>query len=217
MSDATYAPWVPPTPEAAWQTLIAGNERFVHGSPAHPGQDATKRARLQQGQRPFALIFGCADSRVAAEIVFDQGLGDLFVVRTAGHVVDPGVIGSLEFGVHMLGIPLIVVLGHDSCGAVSATVQAMATGDLPPGYIRDIIGKISPSVMAAQAVGSSAPPDIGEVEAEHVRQTARLLVDQSRILYDAVEAGRCAIMGATYTLAQGRVRARTSTARPRPE
>lgn len=217
MSDATSTPWVPPTPEAAWQALVEGNERFVSGTPAHPGQDSNQRARLARGQRPFALIFGCADSRVAAEIVFDQGLGDLFVVRTAGHVVDPGVIGSLEFGVHLLGIPLIVVLGHDSCGAVSATVQAMASGDLPPGYIRDIIGKISPSVMAAQAGGSSAPPEIGEVEAEHVRQTARLLVDQSRILYDAVEAGRCAIMGATYTLAQGRVRARTSTARPRPE
>lgn len=197
---------------AAWQELVNGNARFVAGEPLHPGQDAARRAELNAAQRPFALIFGCGDSRVAAEIVFDQGLGDLFVIRTAGHVVDAGVLGSVEFGLQVLGIPLIVVLGHDRCGAVAAAVETIRSGTSPPGYIRDIAERIMPSalkVLRAQPANgkadSDAPP-IDSIEAEHVRQTARLLVEKSRILETAVAAGRCAVIGATYQLAQGKVR-----------
>ena len=131
----------PTTPTEAWSVLAAGNARFMAGSREHPNQDIGLRTKLAAKQRPFAVFFGCADSRVAAEIIFDQGLGDLFVVRTAGHVVDASVLGSMEFGVGVLGIPLIVILGHDSCGAVSAAIDAVHTGAMPPGFVREDVYK----------------------------------------------------------------------------
>jgi carbonic anhydrase len=102
------------SPADALRELIAGNERFVAGVRVHPHQDAERRADLVHGQRPFAVVFGCSDSRLAAEIIFDRGLGDLFVVRTAGHIVGAEVLASIEYGVLVLGAPLLVVLGHDS-------------------------------------------------------------------------------------------------------
>lgn len=180
-----------------------GNERFVRSEPAHPDQDAAHRAEVAGGQNPFATVFGCSDSRVAAEIIFDQGLGDLFVVRTAGHVVDSGVLGSLEFGSALLNIPLIVVLGHDSCGAVAATLEAMEDGALPGGFIRDLVERVTPSVLAANRAGETSPD---EVLAEHVRQTAQLLVERSQVVGQAVTEGRCAVVGLVYALTDGRVR-----------
>ena len=107
------------SPYDAWQRLLEGNERFVSGDSMHPNQNASRRSELVNAQSPFAVIFGCADSRLAAEIIFDVGLGDVFVVRTAGHVIDDAVLGSLEYAVSALHVPLIVVLGHDNCGAVT--------------------------------------------------------------------------------------------------
>jgi len=193
-------PW---TPAAAWAELVNGNERFVAGKYWHPNQDAARRDSLTGGQTPFAVFFGCADSRVAAEIIFDRGLGDLFVVRTAGHVIDPGVLGSVEFGVAMLDIPLVVILGHDSCGAVSATVDAVRDGVLPGGYIRDIVERVTPSVLAARKAGMSTAD---EVEAEHVRHTLSLLTERSRLIADRVASGRLAVVGAVYNLGDGRAR-----------
>lgn len=187
-----------------------GNARFVAGQPLHPGQDAAHREELRD-ERAHTLVFGCSDSRVAAEIIFDQGLGDLYVVRTLGHIIDAGVLGSVEFAVHMLRIPLIVVLGHDRCGAVAAATQAVRTGTPPPGYIRDVTERITPSVLAIQR--AQQPPDpagehlpIDYIEAEHIRGTARLLIDRSRILRDAVNNGTCLVLGAAYQLADGHVR-----------
>jgi carbonic anhydrase len=190
------------TPADAWRALLEGNTRFVEGH-LHPTElDHERRARLAEGQRPFALVFGCGDSRVAAEIVFDQGLGHLFVVRTAGHVVDTGVLGSVEFGVDALDIPLVVVLGHDSCGAVGATLAAVASGEMPEGFVRDIVERVTPSVLAAQRLGRTSPDEVG---AEHVRQTVRLLVGRSPVLARAVREGRCAVVGLVYRLVEGRV------------
>ncbi len=115
------------TPQQAWQKLVEGNARFVSGTSSHPNQDASRRSSLVNAQNPFTLIFGCSDSRLAAEIIFDLGLGDAFVIRTAGQVMDDAVLGTLEYGVDVLGIPLIVVLGHDNCGAVTATKEAVDT------------------------------------------------------------------------------------------
>jgi carbonic anhydrase len=193
----------PQTPAQAWAELMAGNDRFVTGTHAHPNQDAETRGQLAHGQRPFALIFGCADSRVAAEIIFDQGLGDLFIVRTAGHVVDAGVLGSIEYGVEVLGIPLVGILGHDSCGAIAATVEALDNGPMPGGYLRDLVERITPSVLAARQAGRSGTD---EIESEHVRQTGMLLVERSRSVADAVAQGRTAIVGMVYDLADGRTR-----------
>jgi carbonic anhydrase len=187
-------------PAAALLALLEGNSRFVDGRPEHPNQDVHRRAELQAGQAPFAVVFGCADSRVAAEIIFDRGLGDLFMIRTAGHGVDSAVLGSVEFAVEELGVPLVLILGHDSCGAVTAAVSAMQSGKMPRGYVRDIVERIAPAVMAAKDGG------IDDVVAENVRQTASLLLDRSPILARQVDSGRCRVVGVVYDLADGRVR-----------
>src|SRR5579859_4388113 len=134
-----------PTPAEAFELVLAGNRRFVTGEVLHPNQDAARRAALAPAQAPFAVLFGCSDSRLAAEIIFDRGLGDLFVVRTAGHVMGPEVLGSIEYGVGGLGCPLVVVLGHDACGAVAAARAAVQDGTAAEGYVRDVIERVTPS------------------------------------------------------------------------
>jgi carbonic anhydrase len=190
------------TPASAWKALQEGNERFVAGKPLHPNQSIDHRASLAAGQHPTAVVFGCADSRVAAEIIFDQGLGDMFVVRTAGHVLDSAVLGSLEFAVTVLDVPLIVVLGHDSCGAVKATLDAIDSGEVPGGYVRDLVGRVTPSVLSGRGEGLS---QVDEFVAHHVRETAAQLLSRSASISEAVTAGTLAIVGLTYRLAHGRV------------
>lgn len=175
-----------PTPREAFELLLAGNQRFVAGAPEHPNQDAARRTQTAPSQQPFAVLFGCSDSRLAAEIVFDRGLGDLFVVRTAGHVMGPEVLGSIEYGVDLLNCPLVVVLGHDSCGAVGAACAALDEGLAPAGYIRDVVERVTPHVLAARTAGRVEPD---EILAEHVSRTVEMLLDRSRILADSVAAG----------------------------
>ncbi|MET9504203.1 carbonic anhydrase [Streptomyces sp. NPDC006622] len=189
-----------PTPSEAFDLLLAGNQRFVAGVPEHPNQDATRRAEIAPAQQPFAVLFGCSDSRLAAEIIFDRGLGDLFVVRTAGHVVGAEVLGSIEYGVDVLGSPLVVVLGHDSCGAVGAACAALEDGMAPGGYVRDVVERVTPSVLAARAAGLVEPQ---EILAEHIRHTVDLLLDRSRVLAEKVAAGQAAVVGLCYRLADG--------------
>lgn len=199
------------TPTEAWAELTAGNDRFVRGAMTHPAQDVDHRARLSAAQNPFAVVFGCSDSRVAAELVFDRGLGDLFVVRTAGHVIDTTVLGSVEYGVQVLGTPLVLVLGHDSCGAVAAAADALTTGAMPQGFVRAVVDRVIPSIVALPSEGATPPalgPDVDPavLGREHVRHTVRMLLSYSTTIRDAVAAGRCAVVGATYALAEGRVR-----------
>jgi carbonic anhydrase len=189
-----------PTPREAFELLLAGNQRFVAGAPEHPNQDAARRTQTAPSQQPFAVLFGCSDSRLAAEIVFDRGLGDLFVVRTAGHVVGPEVLGSIEYGVDLLNCPLVVVLGHDSCGAVGAACAALDEGLAPAGYIRDVVERVTPHVLAARTAGRVEPD---EILAEHVSRTVDMLLDRSRILADSVAAGRTAVVGLCYRLTDG--------------
>jgi carbonic anhydrase len=188
-------------PASAWKALKEGNERFVAGRPAHPSQSVEHRASLTDGQRPTAVVFGCADSRVAAEIIFDQGLGDMFVVRTAGHVIDSAVLGSIEYAVTVLGVPLIVVLGHDS-GAVQATLKALDDGVIPRGYVRDLVERVTPSVLTGRRQGLT---QVDEFEAHHVRETAAQLLSRSTAILERIPTGDLAIVGVTYQLADGRV------------
>ncbi|MBY0287514.1 MAG: carbonic anhydrase [Mycobacteriaceae bacterium] len=190
------------SPVTAWKALKEGNERFVAGKPEHPSQGIEHRASLTAAQKPIAAMFGCGDSRVAAEIIFDQGLGDMFVVRTAGHVIDSAVLGSIEFAVTVLNVPLIVVLGHDSCGAVKATLSAFDDGVVPGGYVRDIVERVMPSILAGRREGLSR---VDEFEARHVTETGAQLMARSTAIADRVEAGSLAIVGLTYQLADGRV------------
>ncbi|MEV7794141.1 carbonic anhydrase [Streptomyces sp. NPDC087512] len=201
MSDDTTD--TPATPREALDRLLAGNRRFTGGTPRHPNQDAGRRADTAYAQHPFAVLLGCSDSRLAAEIIFDQGLGDLFVVRTAGHAVGPEVLGSIEYGTKVLGSPLVVVLGHDTCGAIAATRGAVENGTIARGYVRDVIERVTPSVLAAQAAGVSE--NDGFIDT-HVRHTVDLVLDRSRELADQVASGRTAVVGLSYRLAEGSVR-----------
>jgi carbonic anhydrase len=189
-------------PATAWKSLKEGNERFVAGTPAHPSQSIEDRARLAKSQHPTAVLFGCADSRVAAEIIFDQGLGDMFVVRTAGHVIDSAVLGSIEYAVTVLNVPLIVVLGHNSCGAVQATLTALDEGVVPGGYVRDIVERVMPSILQGRAAGLSR---VDEFEARHVNDTVSQLRIRSASIAQKLAEGSVAIVGLTYHLADGRV------------
>jgi carbonic anhydrase len=189
-------------PVAAWKALKEGNERFVAGEALHPSQSIEDRARLAAGQKPTAVVFGCADSRVAAEIIFDQGLGDMFVVRTAGHVIDSAVLGSIEYAVTVLDVPLIVVLGHDSCGAVKATLSAIDDGVVPDGYVRDIVERITQSVLQGRHAGLTR---VDEFETRHVNDTVTQLRIRSVSIAERLAAGTVAIVGLTYHLAEGRV------------
>jgi len=190
------------SPAAAWTALKQGNERFVAGRPEHPSQSIEHRASLAVAQRPTAVVFGCADSRVAAEIIFDQGLGDMFVVRTAGHVVDSAVLGSIEYAVTVLDVPLIAVLGHDSCGAVQATLDALDEGRVPGGFVRDVVERVTPSIMLGRREGLTR---VDEFETRHVIETGTQLLARSTEIARRVDRGELAIVGLTYRLADGRV------------
>lgn len=190
----------PRTPAAAWRRLREGNARFVAGESMHPNQDASRRQSVAGGQNPFAVIFGCSDSRLAAEIIFDLGLGDAFVVRTAGQVIDDAVLGSIEYSVANLGTPLIMVLGHDSCGAVTAAHDVAGSGQMPRGFQRDLIERIMPSVLETQRHGHH---DVNAAVVEHTKQTASRLMEQSRVIADAVSNGDVAVVGVFYHLEDG--------------
>ncbi|MBC7762597.1 carbonic anhydrase [Glaciihabitans sp. GrIS 2.15] len=198
------------TPAHAWAELQQGNLRFVSGEPGHPRQDVERREQLLEKQMPQAALFGCSDSRLAAEIIFDLGLGDLFVVRNAGQVISDSVIGSLEYAVAVLEVPLIVVLGHDECGAVRAAIDSQSPDAVPlPPHIHQLIQKIIPAVKrttaASAADGADAVvPDSTEVGREHLRDTVAELLETSELISDAIAAGTLAIVGANYRLLEGR-------------
>lgn len=198
-------------PSRIWNELLAGNERFVSGAPAHPRQDVERRETVAHGQNPVAAIFGCADSRLAAEIIFDLGLGDAFVVRNAGQVASDSAIASLEYAVAVLNVPLILVLGHDACGAVASAIASQAADAEPlPPHIARLIAPIVPAVhrVTGTASDESIVPsevDSSEVGREHLRDTVGELLAQSEIISDAVAANLLAIVGANYRLQEGRV------------
>ncbi|MFJ8297950.1 carbonic anhydrase [Streptomyces sp. NPDC094447] len=195
------------SPAVALDALLAGNARFVSGTPDHPNQDAARRTELAPGQDPFAVILGCSDSRLAAEIIFDQGLGDLFVVRTAGHVLGTEVLGSVEYATSVLGARLVVVLGHDSCGAVAAARAAVEDGFAAGGFIRDVVERVTPSILAARTAGLTTDGDIID---EHIRHTVGLMLDRSRLLSEQVESGEVAVVGLGYALSDGNARVVTT-------
>jgi carbonic anhydrase len=198
------------TPADAWNDMARGNERFVRGEPAHPRQDVERRAELAHKQQPEAALLGCSDSRLAAEIIFDMGLGDLFVVRNAGQVVSDSSVASLEYAVAVLGVPLIVVLAHDECGAVRAAIDSQG-GEAPPlpPLIRRLVERIVPAVRAVGVVaedGTVDPvtTDASEVGRRHLRNTVADLMTASELIADAIAAGSLAVVGAHYRLAEGR-------------
>lgn len=188
-------------PNEAWNRLLEGNHRFVDDVPKHPNQDTARREVLANTQTPFVTLFGCSDSRVAAEMIFDVGLGDMFVVRNAGQVVDPVTLGSLEYGVEILGTPLLVVLGHDSCGAVTAAYDSYDSGETPPGFISDVVARILPTVARARKNNRRT---VNETVAQNTMDTVDKIMQLSAIISRAVDEGRLIIVGLTYQLHDGR-------------
>lgn len=194
------------SPAQAWQEMVAGNQRFVNGTPRHPRQDVERRHQTAGAQRPHAALFGCADSRLAAEIIFDEGLGDLFVVRNAGQVISDSVVGSLEYAVAALEVPLIVVLGHDACGAVAAAIDSVRLD--APALPSAVWRQIAPIVPSARSVikSTDATPETVAAEAvgkAHLEQTVHDLLHSSELIDAAVKAGTLAIVAANYRLAEG--------------
>lgn len=187
--------------EEALRRLQEGNQRYVAEAMSHPNQSARRRTVLTDGQHPFAVVLGCADSRVSPEILFDQGMGDLFVVRVAGNTAQSGgVLGSIEYAVECLETPLVVVLGHEKCGAVAATVEAMTTSSEVPGHIGSVVDAIRPAVEQVRGEG-------GDIVENAVRANVARVVEQLRtsgpILSARVDAGKTTIMGAYYSLESG--------------
>jgi len=197
-----------PTPTTVWDEMLEGNERFVTGRPRHPRQDVERRNELASAQTPRAALFGCSDSRLAAEIIFDQGLGDLFVVRNAGQVASDSAIASLEYAVTALDVSLIIVLAHDACGAVRAAIDSTALGSPElPTHIWRLIARIVPAARTVlRDAGGDVDPralDAEDVGREHLKNTVDDLLASSRLIADAVAEGRLGIVGANYRLSEG--------------
>jgi carbonic anhydrase len=195
------------TGRQVWQRLMEGNMRFVQG--LFQGRNLLDlRRTLAQGQQPEAAVLCCSDSRVPAEIIFDQSLGDLFVVRTAGLVLEPTSIGSLEYAVAHLHVPLLVIKGHEGCGAVTAAVEHPEATE---GNIGSIITQISPAVAQARQDGNHGQDLIEATTDLHLKFLEETLIRVSPIIRDALDAGRLEVVVAKYYLHAGQVQPLTST------
>lgn len=182
---------------------MEGNARFVSQQSIDVNEGADRRVAVSKGQKPFAGIIGCVDSRVAPELVFDRGLGDLFTSRVAGAIADDSAIGSVEFGVLEFKIPLLIVLGHSNCGAVKATIEAVETNNFrAPGQIGAIVSHIVPAVRAAIADGCHGPELVAQSIVGTVRATVAALTS-SEVLAPLITTGHLKVVGATYDLGTG--------------
>jgi carbonic anhydrase len=201
--EATAAP-LPKTPDEAEKRLLAGNKRFVQGKVQNPRRDSVRRTETAEGQKPFAIILTCSDSRLAPEVIFDEGLGDLFIVRVAGNTgsSDPLLIGSMEYSVVTFGSVLLMVLGHSECGAVNAAVDVVTKGTTFPGELPAVVQPIVPAVEAVQ----SQPAD--QIVDAAIRQNVTLTqqgLGQISTFADAVQSGKLKIVGYEYQLHSGKV------------
>jgi len=196
----------PQNADEALKALMEGNKRFVDSMKKGPGRSAERRKEVALGQNPFVSILACADSRVAPEIIFDQGIGDLFVVRVAGNIVNPtnyGIQGSLEFGVLALGTPLIMVMGHSACGAVAGAIEALQDGTQFPGSINNIVQTIEPAVVKAKG-------EKGDLLHNSIIANVQIGVDKltnsDPVISDLVKKGKVKVVGANYDLKTGEVK-----------
>jgi len=183
------------THEAVLEKLLEGNRRFVTGMLRRPNQSVRRRKELVDGQKPLAVIIGCSDSRVVPEFLFDQGLGDLFVVRVAGQVADDAELASVEYAVTHLDVSLVIVLGHNNCGAVGATV----TGGKVPGHMGVLVKAIQP------AVEPDTHENVDQCARKHVQLEVERLTQSEPIIRPAVDDGTLKVVGAFYDIASGKV------------
>lgn len=196
------------TPDFVLNKLIAGNQRFVASKALKPNQSAARRVEIALGQAPFAAVLGCSDSRLPPEVVFDCGLGDLFTIRTAGHVLDDAVLGSIEYAVEHLDVSLVIVLGHERCGAVKAYIENCARHGTQivhrvRGHLHDLVEGIAP---AAKAAHEKCGDLVENTMREHVRLTTERIVSELPRLQKHITDKSVGIVGARYDLDDGDVR-----------
>jgi carbonic anhydrase len=186
------------TPDAALKKLMQGNQRYIQQKRTFPDQARSRIVEVAQGQHPFATILACSDSRVAPEIIFDQGLGNLFDIRVAGNFLDDVVLGNMEYAAVELGVPLLVILGHERCGAVKAALDGKAV----PGHISTLVAAIKPAV-------DTTKNQLGDAWDNAVRANVKMNVKKlkslSPILAEAVKAGKLKVVGGRYDLDSGKV------------
>lgn len=191
-----------PGPDAALQQLLDGNARFISGKLEHPQRTPERVASLAAGQHPIAVVLSCSDSRVPPEIIFDAGLGELFVVRVAGNTADDAGVGSIEYAVEHLGAPLIVVLGHSKCGAVKAAVDTVETRVEPAGHLGAVVDPIKPAVEKVLDRGGDV---VDNAVHENVTEVVERLKTCEPVLANEVHEGHVKIVGAYYDLNSGKV------------
>jgi len=194
---AAAAPEQAPSSEQAWQRLQAGNNRFVEEMLERQALGRTRRQELASGQKPFAVVLTCADSRLTPEFIFNQGLGDLFVVRVAGNIADPFVLGSVEYAVEHLHVPLIVLLGHEKCGAVEA-----ALGEEKP---MGNLGKLVAEIDVGKDLPAGKEAALAAAIKNNVRHQTRLLTERSDVIKEHVATSKVRIVSGVYQLATGKV------------
>jgi len=188
---------------SSWEKLLEGNKRFVSGNLAKKDFSLEKRKELLKGQKPYAVVVGCSDSRVPPEIIFDQGLGDIFVIRVAGNVLDPVSLGSIEYAVEHLKTPLIVILGHTRCGAVHATIHSHGKAE---GNLKAIVEKIMPAVSKAKRVAKSEEDLLNKAIEENVKLQKEFMLRNSKIIKEYVKANKVQIVMAIYDLETGELK-----------
>ena len=204
---APPAPGAPPPPNAiapadALKRLIDGNARYAANAPNERDFSSGRAARVQ-AQYPIAAILSCADSRVAPELAFDQGPGDLFVMRVAGNIVTPDLLASIEYGVHFLGAPLVMVLGHTGCGAVDAAIKVLKTKVVLPGHLPELVTAIKPAVIVAERTQSGNLLD--NASAENVRRQVSRLQNSPPVVQQLYAGKKIDIVGAVYDLRTGKI------------
>jgi carbonic anhydrase len=191
------------TPDQALRLLQDGNDQFRMEEPFRAAQGRDRRTELARGQAPLCVLVGCSDSRVPPELVFGRGLGELFIVRNAGNTIDTAALGSVEYGVGVLGCPLVVVLGHESCGAVAAAVEVVQRNATFPGVIGEMIQPIIPSVLAARQ--QSGEVTLDDAVVANAKRIAARLKSQSPVIQELLRQGKLKVIAARYVLYSGQV------------
>jgi carbonic anhydrase len=190
-----------PTPDQALERMVQGNQEFRVDDPTRPELSQARRAMLTTGQQPFAAILGCADSRTPPEALFHAGLGEIFTVRIAGNSATIGSVGSLEYAVEELHVPLILVMGHERCGAIAAAKHVLDTGVMLPGVLGELVAPIIPALVEARASGGT---DVLDAAVRvHARRTARRLREHDGLITSAVREGKLRVEAAYYSIDDG--------------
>jgi carbonic anhydrase len=187
------------TADEALEVLKRGNAEFLNDA---SGENHKRRVQLAEGQSPFAVLVGCSDSRVSPELLFGRGLGELFIVRVAGNTVGLSALGTIEYALAQLGVPLVIVLGHERCGAVKAAVEVVNTNATFPGRISDMVEPIIPAVLAAQDMDGDL---LSNAVIANVRRVVSHIIEQSPIVREGMAAGKVKVVGAVYDLDEGHV------------